>query len=172
MEEFGFGGHTCLIYSSSEDLWKSVIPYMKEGLKRGEKVIYVADDNKQEDVKKAILADDPGVFETALSKGDVVILSREETYHQSGVFDPEAMIALIGSLEQEALSQGYKGVRGLGEMTWALEDVPGADKLVEYERQLNEFVKRHKMGIVCLYNQQRFGPEMINLMLRIHPHKV
>ena len=57
-------------------------------------------------------------------------------------------------------------------MTWVLEDVPGGDKLVDYERKLNEFVRGRKIGLVCMYNQQRFGPDMINLMLRIHPHKV
>ena len=53
-------------------------------------------------------------------------------------------------------------------MTWALEDIVGADKLVEYERALDTMVTGKKMRIVCLYDQSRFGQEMVKLMERIH----
>lgn len=173
MGEFGFGDHIILVYLKSSEQWQKVMPYIKEGLLYHEKIVYIADDNKAEDVKNAMLEWDKELFKKAFKQGDINILSSQETYHQSGEFDPEDMYLLIAKMEQEALAQGYKGVRGCGEMTWMFrDDVIGVDKVVEYEENLTAFLQGRKISAICMYSKVKFGPEMINLMRRIHSKQV
>lgn len=172
MAQFGFGDHIVLMYAKPDEQWQKVIPFIKEGLLAKEKIVYVADDNPTEAVKNAMLARDKELFESALARGDISILTSQDTYHRDGEFDPEDMYLLIAKLEQEALAAGYKGIRGFGEMTWVFRDVPGAEKLVEYEENLSAFLHGRKICVVCQYDQAKFDQEMINLMQRVHPKQI
>lgn len=161
MEEFGDGGHVCLIYDSPEEKWQKVLPYVRVGLETKKRVVYVAEEENNEEVRAALAV-----------PRDLVIMRARDVYYPTGVFDPELMLESIARVEKEALRCGYSGFVGIGEMTWMFEDISGSDKLIEYEQNLTKFLRNRKINVVCMYNKQRFGPEMINLMLRIHTRVV
>lgn len=43
--------HFALIYETQEEQFSAAIPFMRQGLERGEKCLYVADENTREDVR-------------------------------------------------------------------------------------------------------------------------
>ena len=45
IEKLGGHDHLCLIYETREEQFSAVIPFIKIGLERGEKCLYVVDDN-------------------------------------------------------------------------------------------------------------------------------
>lgn len=46
--------HLCLIYETRSEQFEAAIPYIHDGLKQGEKCIYIADENTVECVQKAM----------------------------------------------------------------------------------------------------------------------
>lgn len=172
MKESSCGGHVYLAYTTKEELWKNLRLFVTTGIEANDKIIYIADENSDEEIKSAMLSWDSKTFERALAKGQVVIRRAGESYCPHGEFDPEKTFKLIEQLMLDAIGQGYCGIRGVGEMTWMFGDVLGVDKVYEYEQKLNEWLKNRKISVVCTYNKNRFGPEMINLMQRIHPKHV
>ena len=57
-------------------------------------------------------------------------------------------------------------------MEWALEDVPGVDKIVEYETKLNHVLPKYDDVVVCTYDPNKFSAATVMDILRTHPHVI
>jgi diguanylate cyclase (GGDEF)-like protein/putative nucleotidyltransferase with HDIG domain len=142
--------------------------FVRQGLERGDKVLYVVDAHTAEAVLD-YLRDDGLDVEPFLACGQLAILSHDEAYMQEGLFDPEGMIALLRAETDRALAQGYPALRVTGEMTWALQGLPGSERLIEYEAKLNEFFPGSNCLAICQYDQRAFSPALLLDVLYTHP---
>jgi two-component system, NarL family, sensor histidine kinase UhpB len=160
--------HLCLIYDTPEEQFAAALPYLRLGLERGEKCIYVADENTAAAVLDALHESGTDVSRH-LRSGALAIFDRYETYFQRGTFDSELMIRFWREAAREAARAKFSGLRGLGEMTWVLGVSEGAERLIGFESKLNHVVCDHDVALVCQYNRAHFPPEIILGVLRTHP---
>ncbi len=160
--------HLCLIYENQKEQFDAVIPFIKIGLGRGEKCIYIADDNTAGQVLNAMRADGIDV-ESALNKGALVIATKKETYLKQGYFDPDEMIRFLKVATDSAKKDGFPALRVTGEMTWVLGKDPGSMRLMEYESKLNLFFPVNDCLAICQYNKNRFDPDIIKRVINTHP---
>ncbi|MBU1109896.1 MAG: MEDS domain-containing protein [Candidatus Riflebacteria bacterium] len=160
--------HLCLIYKTQEEQFAAVFPFIKAGLERGEKCVYIADDNTAEAIFTGMLAAGLDV-KAALVAGKLAIVSKQETYLKEEYFDPDRMIAFLRRATDEAKAMGFSALRVTGEMTWVLGGDPGVERLMEYEAKLNYFLPENDALAVCQYNYNRFSPEVIKDVLSTHP---
>jgi len=144
-------------------------PFLRQGLERGEKVIYIVDARTAETVL-GYLRDDGLDPEPHLVSGQLVILTSDDAYlGREGVFDPDGMIAHLRSGTEQALVEGYPALRVAGEMIWVLRGLPGSERLIEYEARLNEFFPGSSCTGLCQYDRRRFDPAVLLDVLRTHP---
>ncbi|OFW61686.1 MAG: hypothetical protein A2W01_00155 [Candidatus Solincola sediminis] len=143
-------------------------PFLRQGLERLEKVVYIMDNHTAEEVLAYLKGDglDPGPY---LESGQLAMLDISDAYMKDGIFDPAGMIRLLIEETQSALDQGYTALRATGEMTWALKDLPGSERLIEYEAKLNHFFPNNKCLAICQYDRRRFSPETLLDVIRTHP---
>jgi PAS domain S-box-containing protein len=171
IEDLQAGDHLCCIYASEEEYRAAVIPFLREGLDRGDKVLYIVDARTADTIKDYLrevgLPADP-----LLESGQLAILTGTDTFARDGVFDPAAMIELLGSETDRALAEGYVALRVTGEMTWALRGLPGSDLLIDYETRLNGIFSGSAALVLCQYDRRRFNPSLLLDVLRTHPHVV
>ncbi|HEX5752820.1 MAG TPA: MEDS domain-containing protein [Archangium sp.] len=164
----GHGDHLCLVYENAEEQWDAVIPYMAEGLARNEACLYVIDDRALDEVRQAFIA--YGVdIDAHVRSGQFVFATKREAYLASGAFNPQAMIAFLDVPVREAAAAGRTGFRVTAEMTWALGQECGCDRLIEYESLLSEFFPGSRVTAICQYNRKRFAADIIRDVLRTHP---
>jgi len=164
----GVHDHLCLIYETQEEQFAAVIPYMRIGLERGEKCIYIADDNTAEMVINGMKAAGVDV-ESAVASGSLLIVSKQDSYLKQGYFDPDWMINFLKDALDEAKAAGFPALRITGEMTWMLGGDPGTERLMEYEAKLNYFFPENEALAICQYNRTRFSPEIIKNVIATHP---
>ena len=162
------GDHLCCIYETEEEHRAVLTPFLRQGLERGEKVVYIVDARTAETVL-GYLRDDGLAPEPYLERGQLTILTRDDAYMREGVFDPDGMIALLRTETEQALAEGYSALRITGEMTWALRGLPGSERLIEYEARLNEFFPGSRCLAICQYDRRRFDSEVLLDVLRTHP---
>ena len=162
------GDHLCCIYETDAEHRQVVTPFLRQGLERGEKVMYVVDARTAETIL-GYLRDDGLDVAPYLARGQLAILTHDETYMRNGVFDPQGMIALLRSETAQALAEGYPALRLTGEMTWALRGLPGSEQLIEYEARLNDFFPGSRCLAICQYDRRRFDPAVLLDVLRTHP---
>jgi PAS domain S-box-containing protein len=164
----GIHDHLCLIYETQESQFAAVFPYIALGLERGEKCLYVVDDNTASVVMNGMRAAGIAV-EPAIDAGRLVIVSKQDSYLKQGYFDPDWMIHFLKQATDEAKAAGFSGLRITGEMTWVLGGDPGSERLMEYEAKLNYFFPGHDALAICQYNRNRFSPEILKHVIYTHP---
>ncbi len=165
----GLHQHLCLIYDTKEEQFAAALPYLRTGLERGEKCLYIADENIAAAVLDALRKGGTDV-DRYLRSGALTITHKQETYLKQGRFDPDWMIGFLTQAAVEAGAARFSGLRTiLGEMTWVLGAGNGTDKLIQYESKLNRFVRDHDARVICQYNRTRFSPELILGVIRTHP---
>jgi signal transduction histidine kinase/ActR/RegA family two-component response regulator len=161
------GDHVALIYKTEEEHRSVMEPFVREGLERGQKVIYIADTHSPGAIRDLFRK---GAFdvEPFLDCGQLVITGPEETYLRDGVFDPHGVLSLWREEVERAVAQGYTGLRATGEMSWALREPPGCEQLIDYEARVCEFCEDSQCLALCQYNQRHFGSDLLMDVLQTH----
>ncbi|WP_306054663.1 MEDS domain-containing protein [Natronococcus wangiae] len=162
--------HLALIYESQAEQFATVIPYLERGLERGERCVYIADENDTEAILSALRDADVDA-DAALESGALTMHTAQDSYLRNGAFDPDEMIAFLEDAIEEAAEQ-YEGLRIAGEMTWVFGDDPPIEELVEYEGNLNELLPDANGIALCQYNRERFPAEILRDIIKTHPHLI
>ena len=168
LKDQDLGTHICCIYRNKEEQLSALSSFMSLGIERNEKCLYVVDDRTKEEVIEAFESLGFDV-EDFVESGQFEFMTKSESYLKDGYFDPDEMINLLEEVKDEALEEGYDGLRVTGEMTWFFSDMPGVERLMEYETKLNEFLPNKKVIALCQYNEEKFEPETLVDVLHTHP---
>jgi signal transduction histidine kinase len=161
--------HLCLIYDTQEQQLAAALPYLKAGLERCERCLYITDENTASTIEDALRKDGIDV-DDCLRSGALVITGKQQTYLRDGRFDPDRMIDFLAQATTDATAAKFSGLRTvLGEMTWVVGSNISADDFIAYESKLNRFVRYHDARVICQYNRDRFSPELILGVIRTHP---
>jgi signal transduction histidine kinase len=168
LERMGPHDHLCSIYESPEEHFAVAMPFIRIGLDRGEKCIYIADDGTEAAVRDAMLAEGIDV-ERAIETDRLVLTKKEAAYLKHGSFDPECMFTFWKDATAEAMSQGFPALRATGETEWVLGGAPGLERWIEYESRLADVLAQHNCFALCQYNRHLLPAELILEVIRTHP---
>ncbi|MDT7632744.1 MAG: eukaryotic-like serine/threonine-protein kinase [Pseudonocardiales bacterium] len=163
------GDHICAFYRGAAQRDELLVPYLREGLLAGDKCICVTDDPDAGHTVRTLAAQLD--VDLSLATGQLESMHSESSYLVGGCFVIDRMIEFWdGAVGGAVRDDGYQFVRAVGEMTWALRDLPGVEHLLAYEARLNEFLPRYPQVILCLYDLEQFSNGEILLdILRTHP---
>lgn len=99
-----------------------------------------------------------------------LILTADRSHLAHGLFDTERMMSLLSDELGQALADGYQGIWATGDMTWEFGPEQNFEKLLDYERRLEEFF-RFNPGIsgVCQYHADTLPHEAMRHGIAAHP---
>lgn len=162
------GTHLCAFYRGPRELEAMLIPFLREGLRSGDKTICVIDSRPPEKVLACLRAE----IDVAqpLANHQLEVLPSTEAHLSGGYFDRHEMIAFWDECVGNAVGVGgFPRVRTVGEMSWALRDAPGTEDLFPYEAEVNRFSPRYPQVLLCLYDLERVDGSMVINAMRTHP---
>jgi anti-anti-sigma regulatory factor len=129
------GDHAWFSYSSREEQEQVVGTFLRDGLMTADKVIYLTDADPRDLPGLRTSRDlDP---ETYLRTGQLAILRRTEVCMTAGVFDPGRMVASLEDVLARAERDRFRGVRVTADMTWAIRQRSGRDRVLDCEAGLD-----------------------------------
>lgn len=162
------GDHVCAFFRGSTGRDEILIPFLKAGIRNGDKCIAVLDQAEASTVCQG-LGEDCDV-DAALTSRQLDLLHSADTYLRDGQFSIHTMIGFWTDAVGQGLDDGgFVFSRAVGEMTWALRQLPGVEHLVDYESELNRFLPTYPQVIVCLYDLDLFDGHVVVDLLRTHP---
>jgi PAS domain S-box-containing protein len=164
----GLRQHLCMIYDTQEEEFAAALPYLRTGLERGEKCLYIVDENTAAAVLDALRKGGTDV-DRYLRSDALTIVDKNEAYVKTGRFGPDSRIRFWTEAATEARAANFSGLRALADMTWAFGARESVKEFIEFESKLNHLVRDHDVVIVCQYNRARVPPEIILGILRTHP---
>lgn len=162
------GDHVCSFFDNEEDQAGVICAYARDAFANNEKFIYVHDSLSRVAVLDTLRR---GGIDTArhLSSGQLVVIGPENAYLRTdGRFEIDAMLRFCGEQAEEALSQGFDGVKAAAEMSWALKGADGSERLAEYEARLNDIFPGGKVTTICQYDMRLFPDHTLKDVLRSH----
>jgi len=150
-----WGTHFCQFYHTREDLIDILVPYFKAGLENNEFCMWVTSELfSEKEAKKAMRMAVPN-FDRYLKRGQIEIVPYEEWYLKEGNFNLHRVPnAWIDKLDQ-ALAQGYDGIRVTGNTAW-LEKRDWRN-FTEYEKEVNNVIDKYRMMAICSYSLDKCG---------------
>jgi hypothetical protein len=157
----------CIIYNNEAERRRIISGFLKAGILGKEKLAYFAHTTDKSEIT--------GWFQkygVDLENEQVEVLDALQTYCPNSRFNPEQMLDTLRSFYNNSVDEGFPGSRVSGEMTWALENIPGSDRLMEYEALVNRVVETHPVTAICQYDATKFDGATILECLKVHPYMI
>lgn len=160
--------HLCLIYDNLDQQLAAAVPFLRSGLERGERCLYIADDNSRTALLD-VLHQSGVEVDRYFQSGALIITGKRETYLRDGRFDPDLWIRFLSESLHDPTGR-YSGFKTmLGEMTWASGPGVSCEALIEYESKLAYFLRDNAVRALCQYRRDRFSPQVIRSVIQTHP---
>jgi hypothetical protein len=162
--------HVCAFFHSQDEEYQVLMPFIKEGIERGEKAFHILDpkfiQDHRERLKKAGI--DPDTLE---ERRQLEIRVWREAYLRTsdGAFDQYDMLELIQEVLATGRTDGFPLTRFIAHMEWSHENAPGVEDIIEYESRLNLVLPNYDDPVVCTYDLARFGASTVIDIMRTHP---
>ncbi|MBU1061267.1 MAG: MEDS domain-containing protein [Candidatus Omnitrophica bacterium] len=159
MEHTPSNKHTCLFYSSKDELLDILVPYFKAGLENNEFCIWVPPESLKVEEARLALSESVKNLNYYIEKGQIEIYDYRDYYLKSGVFLAFEMLDNWGKKEQEILRKGFDKIRVAGDGSWGLEG--SWVNLIYYEEAVNSIIAVHPIISICSYNIARLSVDKI-----------
>ena len=161
------GTHICALYSGRAERDRLLFPFLKEGIREGDKCLCLIDDAEPAEFRNRVEKQQDGDLLSQSKQLDVDWAS--EAYLQSGRFSVGQMISFLAVRLTEAAESEFPLLRAAGEMSWVLPQPEGGEDFFAYESAVNQIVEDKPAVFMCMYDLRRFGIPMLVDVLKTHP---
>ena len=162
--ELGPHRHICGFFRSQDEKYHILLPFIKEGIERGEKAFHVVDPAERQAHLRQLGS--AGIdTASAEEKGQLELQDWNQFYFPDGRFDETRTVAQWVALLDGAVQNGYPRTRVIAHLEWARDD---ADQLLQYESNFNR-TPRNRDPVICIYDLSKHSAAFIMDIMRTHP---
>jgi hypothetical protein len=158
--------HVCAFFRNKDEEFRTLAPFILEGLAADEKAIHVINANLVEAYRRRMTG--IGVDIDALQRSGQLDVTSFPTFPQHGVIDHDGAVRMLDHLLSASGESGYRHTRVIGEMDWVVQDQIRDDSLVELEARLHDVYMRHEVWVICAYDLSHFNSVVVLDILRTH----
>jgi hypothetical protein len=168
-ELLGTVGHICGLFRDADEEFRVLLPFIKEGLDKGERAHHVVDPSRKEEHIQRMMA--AGIDVNAVRKsGQLLLRDWSDIFFKGGAFEQKRVFAAFADVRTESIQLGYPRTRFIGHMEWAVGG--DRDELIEYEASFEQGVRQsppNEDAVICVYRSENWGGDLIVRALRTHP---
>jgi hypothetical protein len=160
--------HVCAFFTSPQEEYDILLPFVSDGLERGERAYHVLParhrDEHLEQLRKAGI-DVAG----AQRRRQLAVTSVEETCLPGGHFDKDSMLALIPAALESGATLGFPLTRMFVHAETVLKEWSRVNEWIEFEARLNDVLPRYDDPVICAYDANLLNGAIAVDILRTHP---
>jgi anti-anti-sigma factor len=145
------GDHACLVCETDDERWSTVSRFVERGLERGERTLYVASDHDEEHVLARLGPRAPAAGELLVAPAEAAY-----GYADGNSFDHVTRVSAWEAQVQDALDDGFSGLRVVADMAWLHEVELALADLVDYEHRCTALCNKAPAVALCVYDKRRF----------------
>jgi hypothetical protein len=166
--QLGETRHVCAFFTSDEEEYRVLLPFIKDGLKSGDKAVHVLNPQQRQDHLQRLAA--AGIDPAAAQRsGQLELRINTEVYLPDGRFDQDRMLRVFEQLASGNAGGGFPLSRICCRMDWAVQDRSHVDDVIEFESRVNDVWLRHDDAVICTYHLGQFGGDAVIGIMRTHP---
>jgi hypothetical protein len=159
--------HVCAFFSSDEEEYRVLLPFIRDGFTSGDKAVHVVNpEQRQEHLRRLSTA---GIDTSAVERsGQLEIQNNSEAYLRDGRFDQDRMLAAFEKMASGNIA-GFPLSRIVCRMDWVSKDRSRIQEVIEFESRVNDVWARHNDVVICTYHLGQFGGDVVIDIMRTHP---
>jgi hypothetical protein len=159
--------HVCAFFNTDDEMYRALLPFIKDGFECGDKAIHVISPNYRCDHLERLSAAgiDPAA---AQQNGQLELRTNNEVYLRDGHFDQDRMVKAFEHMAGDH-KRGFRLNRVVCHMDWATEGRSYIDDVIEFESRVNDVWRRYDDAVICVYDLSKFGGDTVIDMMRTHP---
>ena len=162
--------HFALIYEDPAELVGASVPFIRQGLERGEQCLYVIDGRTEDEASVTETLRAGGIdVDAARTSGALRFTTVADTYLRQEPFQPDEMISFYRDAVEAALEE-YEGLRVIAGTSWI--DQVDFETFLEYEGRVNALFDETDSMALCHYRRDQHDPSVIRDIIRTHPHLI
>lgn len=163
------GDHVCWTYSSYAEHRRVLTTSLREGLAEQQRIAYFGVDGSEERVR-AYLQQNGLDVESLLGAGTLLLGDARRVYalDDRGRIDVDEMLARYRVLVDEALADGFAGVRVAAEGGWMLDDLSNLDRWSLYELRADLLAAEMPIVALCCYDARSADPVALRSVGAVH----
>jgi MEDS: MEthanogen/methylotroph, DcmR Sensory domain len=160
--------HVCAFFSSPQERYATLLPFVRDGLERGERAYHiiprrhVAEHLEQLGVAGIDVA-------AAKDRRQLEVVAAEEAYLLPGFFKMDGMLAYIHEALNAGATLGFPLTRLIADPEPVLDDLGGINEFIGYEMRLNDALPSYSDPVICLYDTNLLTGTLAVDILRTHP---
>lgn len=162
----GINDHLSWTYDDRHDFVQRVQEFLTDGLALGLRCVYAADRPAAQ--LEADLAAIPDL-RTHLDRGDLTLTSLEHLYATGSVLDPAQMRASIAAETEDALTQGYAGLRVVADATALVRTPEQLSAFAAWEHTADRFMATHPLSGMCGFDGRQLSESAASVLACLHP---
>ena len=149
--ELGLQDHLCWVHGDRGDYRPHLGEFFRDGLGRGLRVAYLGSGDAR--MVRKLVGRVAGTGPLRSGKA-VRVISFEEFYGAEEPVDPAAVTKRYDAATQEALADGYRGLRIGADMTDLVRAPDRQDAFARCEVLLERYSSRHPLSAMCGYRRE------------------
>jgi hypothetical protein len=157
------GLHMCALYCGAEQRDAVLLPYVLDGLRRGDKCVIGIDETVAGTVYDRV-----DEVQGALRTDQLLVGSSTEQLSSGGRSAIDGLIAFWDAAVRSARDDGYDFVRLAAEASWWLRSSPEPAEIAHDEVRLSSYAARHTPSVLCLYDVAAYGAGSVIDLVRLH----
>jgi DNA-binding CsgD family transcriptional regulator len=161
------GTHVCALYSGPAERDNLLFPFLREGLREGDKCLCLLDDAEPASVRDQV-ASRQNCYSRRESE-QLEVDRASDVYLRSGRFSVEQMTSFLSGRLTQAAESEFPLLRAAGEMSWVLPQPQAGEDFFIYESAVNQIIEDKAAVFMCLYDLQRCGVSTLVDVLKTHP---
>jgi DNA-binding CsgD family transcriptional regulator len=166
LHEVGPGTHICALYSSQAERDNLLFPFLRAGIREGDKCLCLIDDPEPAVVRDQVERQQNGHQQRRSEQLDIDRTS--DVYLHAGRFSVDHMVSFLAGSLNRAAESDFPLLRAAGEMSWMLPQPGAAEDFFVYESAVTKIVEDQPAVFMCMYDLQRFGVSMLVDVLKTH----
>jgi len=152
-----YGNHLCSLYETDIGRIKLSVPFLADGLRKGDKCFLIAATATQDVILESLMEVYPDT-KTAIATSRLVL--------STGMSTSDKFYDYLEQSFLQASRHGDQYMRVLGDMAWAVDKGMDVDDLMSFEMRYNHsLAKKFAVVSLCQYDSRKFtGTEIVKAL--------
>ena len=161
------GEHLCGVYAGVRQRDEILLPFLRAGLESGDKCICIIDGTEPTEIVAAL--GPLGTESTPAGVKRLDVMRTADVNLRSGKFCAGETIATWKAAVSAVMYLGqFNCIRAVE--TYSRRDVgPDTNELLHLEAEMRHFLPLYPQVMLCLYDLEHFGAELVSSMIKLHP---
>jgi anti-anti-sigma regulatory factor len=162
----GASGHACWGFKGQSSFHRAALDFLADGQRMGQRLLYFSNERRED--QRAVLAP-LGDVDRLVERGELRLVHVGEIYDLSHPIDPKVQLAGYAAQTDQALCDGYTGLRVAAEASALVADPARREAHVRWESIADSYMAEHPLAALCAYDENTVPDELLADLRCVHP---